>query len=194
MRRERLHLADDGTSRRPPGSGVRVRQMMLFVATTALGLLGVRNCLAEMRLRHIYLNNVFNWLVLVSPLILSYSVAITVAGLLPPRPRLSALFRRPGFVVGWIAMLALVASMAHRLLMNPSMLGPRNLHKLFDYWVFWPAASDCGGGVLVAWMTLAAAGCWAAERSRIDRLGRALGAFWIMTHLAGRIAWMLGPW
>ena len=34
-----------------------------------------------------------------------------------------------------------------------------------------------------AWLALIVAGCWRAERSEIDRLGRVLGACWLVEML-----------
>jgi hypothetical protein len=173
----------------------RLSQVMLFVATTALGLLGVRGCLAVTRLRpDLGLRNLFNGLVLVSPLVMSYSIALAAASLRAPRHELTVLCRRPGFVVGWIAALSLAFNWSVGLLVSPQILRYENLHNLFHCSIFWTATIDCGGAVLVAWMMLALVGCWEAEPSFRDRAGRACGAFWIAAFLAGRLAWRLWLW
>ena len=77
-------------------------------------------------------------------------------------------------------------------LLNPNKLSSSDeFVTIFNYAYFWPTVSESGGGVLVAWMTLALAGCWRADPSWIDRSGRVLGFVYITAFLANRISWLL---
>jgi hypothetical protein len=169
-----------------------VSHLMLIVAATALGIVGTRQCDEQMRLLQIDRRNLANWFTLASPLLLSLSLALTAARLLPPRPRFLEVFQQPGLVANWITCLIAGFNAITMFSMNMDKLSSVDgIVKLFRFAFFWPTASDAGGGVLIAWMTLAMAGCWRAEPSWIDRSGRVLGVVSIISFLANKFSWML---
>ena len=180
------------TARAPAMSRPRLGQLMLLVAAVAIGIVGIRNCDAEMRAIQIDRRNLVNWIVLPSPLLMSLAVALMVAGLLPPRTRRTEICRQPGFVACWVTTLVMAISAVVMLAMNPDGLTHLDRFLLcFNFGYFWPTTGQIGFGVLIAWTTLALAGCWCPERNWIDRSGRVLGVVWIVAFAADRFAWLL---
>jgi hypothetical protein len=53
---------------------------------------------------------------------MSLAVALTAAALLPPRSRLSELWRRPGFTACWVSTLVMTIESVVALAMNPGSL------------------------------------------------------------------------
>jgi hypothetical protein len=165
---------------------------MLLIAAVAIGIVGIRNCDAQMRAIQIDRRNLVNWLVLLSPLFISLAVALMTSGLLPPRSRLSELCRRPGFTACWVTTLVMAIDAVVMVAMNPDSLTSFDKFTLcFNFGYFWPTTGQIGFGVLIAWTTLALAGCWRPEPSWIDRTGRVLGIVWIVAFVADRFAWLL---
>ena len=187
--------ADDSkqsTAGASSASKPRLGQLMLLIAAVAIGIVGIRNCDSQMRAIQIDRRNLVNWFVLPSPLLMSFAVAITAAGLLPPRSRLSELCRRPGFTACWVTTLVMVIDAVVMLAMNPDGLTSFDRFiAYFNYGYFWPTTGQIGFGVLIAWTTLALAGCWRSDASWIDRAGRILGVVWIIAFVADRFAWFL---
>ena len=176
----------------PSPSRPRLGQLMLLIAAVAIGIVGVRNCDTEMREIQIDRRNLVNWIVLPSPLLMSLATALMAAGLLPPRSRLSELCRRPGFTACWVTTLVMAIDAVIMFAMNPDRV--INLDRFilcFSFGYFWRTTAQIGFGVLIAWTTLALAGCWRAEPSWIDRSGRVLGVVWIIAFIADRFAWLL---
>jgi hypothetical protein len=170
----------------------RLGQLMLVIAAVAIGIVGIRNCDAQMRAIQIDRRHPVNWIVLASTLLASLSTALLVAGLLPPRSRLSELCRRPGFAACWVTALVMVIDAVSMIALNPDNF--TNFEKFihcFDYGYFWFAAGHIGFGVLISWTTLALAGCRRPEPNWIDRSGRALGVVWIIAFVADRFSWLL---
>jgi hypothetical protein len=165
---------------------------MLLVAAAAIGIVGIGNCVTQIRTLHFDLRNLVNWLVLASPLLMSVSLALAAARLLPPRPRLSEVFRQPGFAASWVMCLFACLGALKMVIMNPQALRQLDAFlQLFNFLYFWPTVSQSGAGIIVAWITLVSVGCWQAEPSWIDRSGRALGVFYITAFLADTFAWLL---
>ena len=76
---------------------------------------------------------------------------------------------------------------------NHARLGGWGLFVMLVFWRNWPCS---GPAVAGAWLALIVAGCWRAERSGIDRLGRVLGACWLVDMLIAempfiKIGWIL---
>ncbi len=181
----------DRTVLKPTSRQPRLVDLMLLVAATGLGIVGTRNCDRQMRLTQIDRRHPVNLIVLASPLFMSGSLALLVARLLPPRPRRSDVFRQPGFTASWVTALFIGIHTLTMFMLNPDKLSNLEFIQCFDYGYFWRASAESGGGVLVAWMTLALAGCWRAEPNWIDRSGRVLGAVWITAFAADRFNWLL---
>jgi hypothetical protein len=130
--------------------------------------------------------------------VLACWVAIFVGLTLPflrfraPRVPWQQLVRQPGFV----ACLALNASLLFRLILYADMLAwPPPGSRSSGWWGFlgflvYSNQNACS--VVAAWVTLAACGLWRPEASWPDRLGRALGVFWLcaafLIRLAGRLS------
>jgi hypothetical protein len=110
----------------------------------------------------------------------AWSVALILLGPVRYRTRPARLFRRPGTVAvvaaGVMALLTgllfLVAYALERSL-APAPQAPFYFTML--------APGQIGAGVLCSWLMLALSGRWRPEPSWIDRLGRALGVYWILT-------------
>ena len=95
----------------------------------------------------------------------------------PPRHRLG---RKPGYVASASAtmgiLLYVVFALTHRALTPP--VGITGANYLSLVLVAFPAYG--GMAVAGAWVALALGRRWRPEASSIDRLGRFLGAFWIL--------------
>ena len=180
------------TTSAPSASKPRLGRLMLLIAAVAIGIVGIRNCDSEMRAMQIDRRNLVNCIVLLSPLLMSFATALMAAGLLPPRSRMPELCQRPGFTASWVATLVMIIDAAVMLAMNPDKLTSFDAFiRCFGFSYFWPTAGRIGFGVLIAWTTLALAGCWRPEPSWIDRSGRVLGFVWIIAFVADRFAWLL---
>ncbi len=159
-----------------------VLDAMILVAATAVGFAVIRGCSPEFYTYPYtpippppWLNwsaRVFSgWASYVSPLPAAWTLAALMLRLRSPRPSMRRLMRQPGAVSSSAATLLILLGCVHYLLdlNNPSW------HDIpFEFTVF-----SLGGGVASAWLTLALSMRWRAERSGIDRLGRALGVYWL---------------
>jgi len=164
---------------------------MLLVAATAVGIVGTRNCDAQMRATQIDRRHPASAIALASPILMAGAIALLASRLLPPRPPRGEIFRQPGFTANWVALLVATMNVIGMFSLNPDRLSSLDeFIKMFDYGFFWPSSGQTGGGVLIAWITLASAGCWKAEPSWIDRSGRLLGVVWITAFVANRFAWL----
>lgn len=117
---------------------------------------------------------------LVSPIVAMWGVALIPIRLTGPRPRWRRLARQPGLTAACAATLA--ASLIGSYFLS-KLLVPSNQY-LGVGWTLVIAQDLIGMAVLAAWMTLILGGRWRAEPSWIDRLGRLIGAFWILLGLA----------
>jgi hypothetical protein len=121
------------------------------------------------------------------------SSACLLIRLRPPRPARRRLWCQPGFAACAAAVLGVVIqAMAAVITIHTRLAG----WGLFDMQVFWRSWPFSGPAVAGAWLTLIVAGCWRAERSGIDRLGRVLGACWLVEMLIAdnpfnKIGWIL---
>ena len=158
----------------------------------AIGIVGIRNCDAEMRLVQVDRWVLVNWIVLPSPLLVSLAVVLMVAGLLPPRGPRMKICRQPGFVACWVTTLVMAIDAVDMLVMNLDYHSRLEEFLLcFNFGYFWPTTGHIGFGVLIAWTTLALAGCWRPDTSWIDRSGRVLGVVWIIAFVADRLPGLL---
>jgi hypothetical protein len=188
---------------RPSTRRIGVRDVMILIAATALGLalLRLRITLAKVPLflqeltRVIFSGRSFaakvvvvtGVLELINPVVFAWTAGIVVIRILPPRPRLRRLAAQPGFIA--CAMFLAAALFAYAILAFTIVtrgrlrvpLGTSLTPALINYHGIATLLSVQQGGwaVAVAWLMLALAGRWAAEPSWIDRLGRALGVFWL---------------
>ena len=113
------------------------------------------------------------------PFAVAWTVAVIPLQLKRPRPARRRLARQPG----WMAACSAVPGMMLLALgVGVIFLGwGRSSFYLDDleFSLFALAPSLAGATVLGSWMTLIVGGRWRAEASWIDRLGRALGVYWL---------------
>ena len=118
------------------------------------------------------------------------SGAVLVLRLRRPRPGRRRLMRQPG----WVACLAASAAGALTLLVLGAKRYADGLSDLGEALLTATLALEDGpfarlihvsaAAVLVGWLVLALGGTWAAERSWVDRLGRAVGVGWVVALVA----------
>lgn len=117
-----------------------------------------------------------------SPVVAMWGLALIPISLIGPRPRWRRMARQPGLTA--VSAMALAVALIG---MPCVVLGMAFGIEAYAYssadgiWVISPML--IGMGVLTAWMTLLVGRRWRAERSWIDRLGRAIGAFWIISAM-----------
>jgi hypothetical protein len=117
-----------------------------------------------------------------APLATSLSLALWVLRLLPPRPRFRRLLRQPGTVASTATVLGTIIFLLKVL-----------LNDFFNYWepsgvlqsqALWLIRLPLSGEIVaVTWVLLMLSGFWRSEPSWVDRAGRALGVYWIMSAL-----------
>jgi hypothetical protein len=165
---------------------------MVFIAATAIGLGVCVTHAKNLRGPGTPLGplTIKAYVTLTSFQLLSWSWAIVVARLIRPRPALWRVGRQPGFV----ACLAVgVFSLTRWCYEIPVWLHLRNKYNQINYLVAtfivapWP--SLVCPAIIVAWLTLALCGSWSPEASWIDRLGRAMGVFWLSASLVFACLW-----
>jgi hypothetical protein len=115
---------------------------------------------------------------LATPLLGFWTQVLLPLRLIGPRPRRLRLARQPGFIATFAAGVALViVGVAYGALS----VGADFSHTMSEaYLVSVFAPGFIGLAVLVSWLTLLVGGRWRAEPSWIDRLGRVMGAVWIV--------------
>ena len=168
---------------------------MILVAATAVGLVGARSNVIEGR-------DSLSWdptwwsygnleagivsFAVVIPPAAAWTAAVVILRLRSPRPRGRRLARQPGMVAACSAMGAMAVVVAlnamfaglYRLVRGASIAsGNGVLGWCLVYSLILP--SILGFVVAASWATLAVGRRWRAEPGWIDRLGRALGVFWI---------------
>jgi hypothetical protein len=160
---------------------------MILVAATAIGcgLVQWIGLDAGGSYRAIGLLINISWLAM--PLVASWTLAMIPIRLRGPRPRLRRLARQPGMMASCAAGVAIafitLIVVAVRLVLyvrgNDEQLDLGLMEMLLL--VFVPMS--IGSAVTVAWVGLLFGRRWRAEPGWVDRLGRALGIFWIATGL-----------
>jgi hypothetical protein len=101
---------------------------------------------------------------LVFPFLFVWSFGLMILRLLRPRPAPSALFRQPGWWACFGSMLGVMLAYTVEIVIEcpaPSIIAPAT--------------------VMFAWLALALSRKWNSEPSWIDRAGRLMGIFWLMT-------------
>jgi hypothetical protein len=146
-----------------------------------------------------WVGGIWDCLVMVSPIVMAWTLAILALEFWPPRPRWRELVRQPGFVAGMTAAFVLLVRLCGFATMYARVFGreklwimsvprtggggalpgwpPRNL--LFETDHFLSTAALIGVSVAANWIVLRASGAWRSERGWIDRVGLVLGWFWI---------------
>jgi hypothetical protein len=118
---------------------------------------------------------------LMSPIVAMLTLALIPIRLFSPRPRWRRIASQPGMIAACAAGLALVGI---GLLISGVALaagiedaGRWMLESSFFLPMF------LGMAVVTSWMTLLFGRRWRAERSWVDRFGRAIGCYWVVTGL-----------
>ncbi len=139
------------------------------------------------------------------PVLTMGSLAFAALRLRQPRPPFRKLARQPGMIASCAAMLTLIIEVLWIILgeivLPPNALVMRTIPPflklslpdriLHDVRGTAILQANAGGAVAAAWLILALAGLWQAERNWIDRLGRALGIGWIIVNIIMHAALLL---
>lgn len=198
--------AGPATSRRR----FRLLDAMILVAATAMGLGVVEwvSCASDGELSWpaaledwrsieqsaadgsgINLEAVANWgfilALLTLPLAVSWTAALTFIRLLGPRPSLSRVARQPGFAATGAATLALLFAGLQGIGVALTFGWQAALELIIVQGSFLLVMTSPGPAVAAAWLMLAVTRRWKAERSWIDRLGRAVGVCWLVAAFVG---------
>jgi hypothetical protein len=167
---------------------------MVLIAASGIGFVMVREYLDHLYGRHVALTPPHNFQIdywwryatflvrIFAPLATSLSLALWVPRLKSPRPGRVRLLMQPGMiastavVVGTI--LFLIKVLTNAVFLHWSATG---VSRLQDLWLIHLPYS--GELVAVTWILLLATGRWRSESSWIDRAGRVLGVYWIVSAL-----------
>lgn len=162
-------------------SSQSLRTLTLFdavalIAATAVSLAIARAALPG--LQTLYDHAVFRWMHLSSIFGVIWMLSILGLRLLPPRPPLRRLARRPGMVACCVVAVYTVWTVVEIGLRVANDRIPPN----FDFWSY--LVTNLGpqvGAVLpAAWITLAFSGRWRPESSWFDRVSRLIGSYFIL--------------
>jgi hypothetical protein len=155
-----------------PRSSFTLRDAMVLVAATALAVSVDRA--AWLGLAH--LSALLRWLELSAPIAVFWMIAALGLRLLPPRPPLRRLGKRPGLVACAVASVYTAWSLAlyGMAIARGDWLPP----NAWSYFVT-TLGGAVGSALPAAWVTLAF-GRWRPEPTWNDRAGRLLGAYMIV--------------
>jgi hypothetical protein len=113
-----------------------------------------------------------------------WSIAGLLLRLRQPRPGLGSLMRQPGFVAS-CAVAVVAAFLVLPFLTAWALNGPTDAFTPWDHLTFdWENSTAVGLAVTTAWVVTALGGNWRPEREWTDRLGRVLGAYWVVLLVA----------
>jgi hypothetical protein len=167
---------------------------MILIAAFALGLwvapegfeAGVRNAITlpiqyrSLRLAASGSSRVLVWCA--QPMASAWTLGILAASLWR-RPSPRRLARRPGAMACVAAVLAmLVAGPANLAVWHPNLIPGLPFTTRLQVYLGYALRfqrGECGLAVAAAWTAMALAGRWRAQPDAIDRLGRAMGFFWL---------------
>jgi hypothetical protein len=117
---------------------------------------------------------------MMAPLAVSLSLALWVLRLRQPRPAIHEMFRQPGMVACSATVFATGLFFINISLNLCYYYGnnstSQDLHRLWMIRLPWN-----GEVVAVAWLLLWLCGAWCSETSWIDRAGKCLGVYWIIS-------------
>jgi hypothetical protein len=173
----------------PTGSLSRrfgVRDGMILVAASALGAWGYRSNQMRMLEQGFVWGNgrIEGWVILGGPGLAAFTAALGISRLLGPRPHRVELFRQPGFVAVFVALVLTLRRFLVALIEDWFMT--YDDWSLEDEW--FKVTQQASMGIVVAWSVLALAGCLKPERGWIDRASRVVALVWI---LWGVLCWIL---
>lgn len=191
------------------GRKIKLSEMMILVAATAIGLCGsmmicddpelgwlTKDWIFPTRIRHIfYPFFVYNLLYVLSPIGAVWSLALSVFALRKPRPAIHELANQPGVAACWAATLtmAITCGLTAWMYYRVGELNWDNLsrmhHVKFSNDVFLSdmviramdnSYDPIGCSICSVWAIAAIGKRWSPEASWIDRTGLCLGVIWIM--------------
>jgi hypothetical protein len=119
--------------------------------------------------------------VLISPIAATSTIALIPIRLIGPRPRWRRLACQPGVTSAWAAGTAMTGITI--LISGIALVCGFEVSSRWVLEIYFFSPMFIGLAVLASWMTLALGRRWRAERSWVDRFGRAAGFYWIMTGL-----------
>ncbi len=120
------------------------------------------------------------------------SLTLLVLRLRGPRPSLRRLWRQPGFVASAGAVLGMLISAAGALMRWATEIDSHHPWPGEAVSVFLLIRPFGGPGVFGAWFALVLAGRWRSEPGAIDRLGRVVGALWLLQFALSEVP--TTPW
>ena len=178
------------------GSGVPRKftliDAMVLVAAAAVSLVLIREYLALVPIRRIVESIPREWSFasiwrfgtllsgMLAPLAVSLSLGLWVLHLRQPRPQRRELFSQPG-TIACTATVAESGLFVVKVCFAQAYLLRRNLPLPGLYHLWLNRLPWNGEVVAVAWLVLWLSGSWRSEPSWIDRAGRTLGVYWILT-------------
>ncbi len=126
---------------------------------------------------------------LTMPPVLIWTLALIPIRLVGPRPPFRRLARQPGIMAACATMMA-IAFIGLQFVAGLTVIGWDSTWDLVLGYSAPFVPTSIGLAVSVSWMTLLVVRRWCAEPSWVDRLGRALGVFWIVSGLAVIVLWL----
>jgi hypothetical protein len=159
---------------------------LILIAAIAVGFAMSRSVLQDPLMRWDLLDNISRVGVvsrIVTFVALIFTISYFPIRLRRPRPPLSEIFRQPGMIACSTVVLSIAFGFLLLLPQLPSILFgnvyPQTpLSRLVGFTV---GPMTFAHAIAGAWLTLWLSGSWKAEAGWIDRLGRALGCFWILS-------------
>lgn len=171
------------------GRKLSLGDALVLLAVPALWLAAQRHlALRRMGIRFWYLDDYFLVPFLVDDVGLFLTILAFVLILLrfrPPRPRRRRLWRQPGLAACAAVMFGVAVKAISTAVSNYANLPAwENDFSVDVFWGPWPYT---GPAVAGAWLALLVTGLWRAEQSSIDRLGRIVGACWLLEFVLAEI-------
>jgi hypothetical protein len=111
---------------------------------------------------------------------LALMIAVAPLRLVPPRPPMRRIRRQPGFVASVASVFYLAQAVMYIAVVR--LVRPQPWGGIG--YLYYIGSPTIGSTILFAWFILAVSGRWRAERSWIDRFGRAMGIGWIIAYIA----------
>ncbi len=164
---------------------------MVLVAATAVGIAAAQGSAEPIRRSLLGLTTFsqpLRFLVVASPLLTPWSVALLGLALRPPRPPLRRLLGRPGIAALMASpVLAPLVAIRVAIILRSVPINARGEYGIRLFWLNLIPAVD--SAVAVAWLSIWLGGRWRRSADWIDAAGRALGLAWFATDLALQLRW-----
>jgi hypothetical protein len=154
---------------------------MIFVAVLAVWFAALRYVAEKTNLTSIWQLGDYGFIRIlhnqIGLLLFLLSFAAVLIRLGPPCRSRRKLWRQPGLTACAAANLGVAVQTLYMALYSHAALLSWERFIMGAFWTGWP---NCGSVVAGAWLTLIFTGRWRAEPSAIDRLGRMIGACWLI--------------